>query len=462
MDGVTEGSLGCLEDSLAECRVCVDRGGDVVVRRLECDGEAHLGDHFGGVSSDDVGSDDFAMRLIEEELHEAIGLADRLGLAASLEGEFSDLDLESLFLGGALGESDARNLGLAIGATGEGTLAGGGALSKHSLNSLNGLPTRNVCQPWGSDDISRCVDPGDAGLVAVVDGDVSAVVELDGGRTTGKERRNADRHEGDVCREGFIGSAGDGDLDTLFRGLGLLDLGAGEDADALLDERLLERHGDLGVFDGKNVGHHLNDGHLGAEGIEEVGELDTDRASTDDDDLLGLLGDGECVAAADDTGSVERKAWHLAGDDAGGDEDLRRREGLVLAISPAYLDRSCLGHAGVALDIIDLVLLEQEFDTAGELVGDLAGTTDDLLPVVLKARDLESEIGGVVADQGIEFGVLEQGLGWNAAPVQAGATGAFLLDDSNTLAELGGADRADISGGAAADDDEVVGCRGHK
>jgi hypothetical protein len=27
---------------------------------------------------------------------------------------------------------------------------------------------------------------------------------------------------------------------------------------------------------------------------------------------------------------------------------------------------------------------------------------------------------------------------------------------------LGGADRANISGGAAADDDEVVGCRGHK
>ena len=462
MDGVTKGGLRRLEDSLAQCRVCVDRGGDVVVGRLEGDGESHLGDHLGGVRSDDVGSDDLTMRLVEEELHEAVGLADRLGLATGLEGELADLDFEALFLGCALGESDARNLRLAVGATGEGALAGGRALSEHSLDGLDSLPAGDVREPWGSDDISRSVDTRDAGLVAVVDGDISSIVELDRGRTSGKEWRNADRHESDVCGEGFVGSTGDGDLHPLFRGFSLLDLGAGEDADALLDERLLERDRDLGVLDGKDVGHHLDDGYLRAEGIEEVGELDTDRTGTDDDDLLGLLGDGECVAAADDAGSVERKAWHLAGDDAGGDENLRRREGLVLSICSANLNSSCLGHARVALDIIDLVLLEEELDSAGELIRDLAGTPDDLVPVVLEPGNLEPEVSGVVTDQGIEFGILEQGLGRNAAPVQAGASGAFLLDNSDALAELGGADRANISGGAAADDDEVVGCRGHK
>ena len=168
------------------------------------------------------------------------------------------------------------------------------------------------------------------------------------------------------------------------------------------------------------------------------------------------------MAAADDARAIEWEPRHLAGDDTCADEDLRTLEGLLGAVGCLYLDRSGLRHAGVALDVVDLVFLEEELDAAGEFVGDLAGTADHLIPVVLEAVDRESEILGMVRNGRVDLGILEQGLGRNAAPVKAGAAGALFFHHGNALAELGGADRADISGGSAADDDEVVGCRGHK
>ena len=462
VDGVTESCLGRLEDRLAERGMCVDRGGDVVVGSLERDGESHLRNHLGGIRPDDVGSDDLAVRLVEEELHKSVRLSDCKGLAAGLEGELADLDLESLFLGDTLSESDARDLRLAVGATWEGPPAGGGALAEHSLNGLNGLPAGDMRKPRWPDNVSRRVDAGDAGLVAVVDGNISSFVELDRSRAAWKQWRDADRHEGDIGRKCFVSTAGDSDLHTVFRGLGFLDLRAGEDTNALLGKGLLERYRNLGVLDRKDVRHHLDDGHLRAESIEEVGKLDADRAGPDDDDLLRLLRDGKRMAAANDAGAVERKAGHLAGDNSRGDQDLRRGEFLLRAISAPDLDLAGFRNAGITLDVVDLVFLEEELDAAGELVGYLAGTADDLVPVVLEARNLEPEVCGMVTYQRIELRVFEQGFGRDAAPVQAGASGPFLLDDSDALAKLGGADSADIAGGAAADNDEVVGCRGHK
>ena len=113
------------------------------------------------------------------------------------------------------------------------------------------------------------------------------------------------------------------------------------------------------------------------------------------------------MAATDDAGAVEREARHLAGDDAGGDEDLGGGECLLLAVRPLDLDDTGFGNARVAAYVVDLVLLEEELDAAGEFVGDLAGAADNLAPIVFQAGDLQSEVGGVMADEGVEFGILE-------------------------------------------------------
>ena len=69
--------------------------------------------------ADDVRAEDLAVRLAEDDLHEAFGLADGAGLAAGHERELADLELEALFLRRALGEADAGDLRLAVGAAGE-------------------------------------------------------------------------------------------------------------------------------------------------------------------------------------------------------------------------------------------------------------------------------------------------------------------------------------------------------
>ena len=56
----------------------------------------------------------------------------------------------------------------------------------------------------------------------------------------------------------------------------------------------------------------------------------------------------------------------------------------------------------------------------------------------------------------IQLGILEQCLGWNAAPVVAGAATAFDINNGNAFAKLCCADGADIPGGSCSDNDEIV------
>src|SRR5690606_14530081 len=109
---------------------------------------------------------------------------------------------------------------------------------------------------------------------------------------------------------------------------------------------------------------------------------------------------------------------------------------------------------GRALDDLDLVLLHQEADAGVQLFGHAARAGDDGVEV---EADLVSRQAVVleVAQALIFLAGLEQGLGRDAAPVQADAAQVLALDDGDLLAQLAGADGGDIAAGAGADDDEV-------
>ena len=63
-------------------------------------------------------------------------------------------------------------------------------------------------------------------------------------------------------------------------------------------------------------------------------------------------------------------------------------------------------------------------------------------------------IGGL-ADLLRETGAFEEGLGGDAPPEDAGATQRFALDDGDLHAQLGATNGTHVSGGAAAEDDDV-------
>ncbi|MEN9469998.1 MAG: hypothetical protein RL630_1731, partial [Verrucomicrobiota bacterium] len=436
--------VGGFVDSLAQRGVRVDRRGDFLVGGLHGDGEAKLGDHLSGIGSDDVGAEDFAVLLADEELHEPFALADGKGFAAGHEREFADLEFEAFFLRGAFGEADAGDLRLAIGASREnGDLLGLGT-GEHSFDALDSFVAGDMCEPWWPNDVAGAVDAFDAGLVAVVGFEVTLGIGLEL-HAFGHEGRNADGHESDVGFEDFIGLAADGEANAFIGRLGFVHLGFGEDFDALLGEGFFERLADLGVLDGEDVRHHFDDGDFRAKGVEEIGEFHADGSRADDNDFLRLLLQNHGLAAADDAFSVVGEAGHLTADDARGDEDLR---GFVLglfAVVAGDYDSARLRDFGLAAMVIHLIFLKKHFDATREAVGDLAAATDDFVPLVGEPLDLQAEVAGVVLDRLVDLGVFEERLGGDAAPVQASAAGAVHFDHCHFFAELPCANCRDIA-----------------
>lgn len=68
-----------------------------------------------------------------------------------------------------------------------------------------------------------------------------------------------------------------------------------------------------------------------------------------------------------------------------------------------------------------LVFLEKEPHAAGQAVADLAGTADDLAPVHAHAFHRHAEFLGPARHGQVRFRILQERLGGNAAPVQAGS-----------------------------------------
>src|SRR5690606_23230707 len=173
--------------------------------------------------------------------------------------------------------------------------------------------------------------------------------------------------------------------------------------------------------------------------------------------------------------AVDLREGQLARDRAGRDEDVRRgddladlrvdlgRRGGQLLLHLRVVDLDTAGLASlagrddlrVADDVVDLVLLEEELDALVQLARDVARAADDLVPLDLDALEVESPEVGLL-DLLEELGVGEEGLARDAPPVEADAAEPGALDAGDLHAQLGGADRADVAGGPAADDDQVV------
>jgi hypothetical protein len=78
--------------------------------------------------------------------------------------------------------------------------------------------------------------------------------------------------------------------------------------------------------------------------------------------------------------------------------------------------------------------------------------------IELRLADDDAEMRQLMAGDLEHFRGVQQRLGRNAADVEAGAAMRLaLFDDGDLEPELGGADGADITAGAGADDDEIVG-----
>ena len=175
----------------------------------------------------------------------------------------------------------------------------------------------------------------------------------------------------------------------------------------------------------------------------------------DDDHLLRDGLEGDAMVRGDDGLAVELHEGQLDRHGAGGDEDVLGLED-ALAGGAADEDLAGLAESAEAADDLDAALGDEELDALVEL-------GDDLVLVGEHGRDVEAELLG--ADDAVVLGVLhmapglrrvEQGLGGDAADVEAGAAErGILLHEGYLEAELGGLDGGDVATGAGADYDEI-------
>ena len=250
----------------------------------------------------------------------------------------------------------------------------------------------------------------------------------------------------------------DVDVDAVGVRLGAGDPGAGVARDALLAERLLELDGDRLVLDRHQPRQQLDDRHVAAEAVEDRSELDPDGAAAHDHQDFWHLAQADRLVAGDDPLAVDLDPRHAARRRPGGDDDLlARAQRLLLALED--LDAEVAGQPRRPFDPVDLVLLEQELDPLGQ-AGD-----DAILPRLHlghvdrhggRVSQRDAPVLGVLHHlEGVR--VLEQRLGRDAPPQQAGAAQRLLFFDHGGLeTELRGADRRHVPAGPGADYDHVI------
>ena len=156
-----------------------------------------------------------------------------------------------------------------------------------------------------------------------------------------------------------------------------------------------------------------------------------------------------------------------AGVRAGGHHYILGLNHLLFAVGGFNGDgvNSLLGRTGepaVALDGGDLVLAHQEVETLHVFGDDPVLAVENGLPVDGDRAHAFNPVLGGMFQVVINLGVEEQGLGGNAAPVQAGASQLFFpLDQRDLQPILPGADGGRVSPWTAANDDYVVNCVCH-
>ena len=313
-----------------------------------------------------------------------------------------------------------------------------------------------VRQPGRTGQIADGIDALDPGAAVFVGDDMGAV-DLDPRLLQAQpfgvaDDANGRDHRVEIMR---LGLAADLDMgrDDIALAVQLLDRGLFHDRHALLDELLPGECADLGILDGQDAVHDLDDGRLGAKRVEEAGEFDADGARSDDQQLFRHVRRDQRVLVVPDQLAVRLQPRQLARPRAGGQDDGFRGDLLGPLVG---LDghAAFAGQLGLPHDDRHLVLLEQVADAAGQLLGDAARPLHDRIQVIADAVGLQPEFFGAM-HQVVHLGGPQHGLGRDAAPVQADAAQMLAFDTGHLEAQLRAPDRGHIAARPCADHHQV-------
>src|SRR5215203_2921596 len=183
MDRCTVRRMRGFTDGFRERRVRVNRPHQFLDRALEPQRQRCFGDKFGRACTDHVHAEHFIVLLVGDDFHEPFCLTGHLRPAEDKEWKGADSHVVALLLRLALGEANAADFRIAIGAGGHVIVVDGFHLaSRDPLGRDDSLRRRNVrklrmraAAGAERDDVSHGGKAWNAGPKQVVDGDVSAI-----------------------------------------------------------------------------------------------------------------------------------------------------------------------------------------------------------------------------------------------------------------------------------------------
>ena len=246
-------------------------------------------------------------------------------------------------------------------------------------------------------------------------------------------------------REDFMARIGGALVDAL-------EDAVGDDAHALLVHRLGQGVAHVLVEAAQHLVAAIDQRHLAAQTMEDVGELDRDITAADDDDAVGQMRRDEGLVGGDGMLGADAIAHVARRPPAGGDEDVA---GGDRAVRLLQMDRVRVHEFGPLHDDLDAglgdVLVIEPFEARDLLV--LVG--DQHVPVEFRPRHRPAEAAGILEILDIVAGIDEQLLG-DAAADHAGAAEAVFLGDGDLGAVAGRQPAGAHAARAAADDEEIV------
>ena len=420
--------------------------------------------------ADDVQAQHAVGLGVGQDLHEARGLGHGHGAADGGEREAAGLVGHALGLELLLGLADPGDLRRGVDHVGDGVEVDVARQAGDQLGHGDAFLEALVRQHRAAHAVTDRPDAVHAGVAVLVHHDLAALVDLHAG-ALGQQAAGggtaAHGHQQLVDHQGLLAlvvGEGDGDflLLALAGDLGLGDLGAQLDVQALLLELARGQLGDLGVGGRQELRHRLEDGDLGAQALPHAAQFQADDAGADHGQPLRDLGEVQRADVVDDVLAVELRERQLDRIRAGGQDHVAALEfdlGTVVLLDLDHVARLQLGEAVVRGDLVGL---EQHGDAAGELLNDAVLAGDHLRHVDRGVLEADAVLVELVQHVLVLVGRVQQRLGRDATHAQAGAAQGRLavlaqrgVDAGGLQAQLRGADRGVVAGGAGTDDDDV-------
>src|SRR6516165_9028858 len=436
---------------------------EIFRRAAEFHQDAGFGDELARARAKDMNAKHAIGLGIGENLHKAIGVAHGASPAIGGEGKFPDLVFDSFGFQIIFRSPDGSDFGHCVDDARNDFVIHMAMLAGEDFGDGYALVFRLMREHGAAHDIANRINAGNIGREMIVNNDPPAI-ERDADRLQPqafRHRAAADGHEHDIgFKRRSLAARGGFDRNLQARRLffDLRDLLTEKEGEALLFEDALELLGDLAIHAGQDAIQEFDHRDLGAEPRPDGAKFKPDHTAADNEKPFRHGGKRQGAGRGDNGLFVNFDAGQLGDIGARRDDDILRLQNLRRTILYRDLDFPRRDDCPEADERIDLVLFEQERDAIHIGGNGLVLMLHEGGHIELRPGRYDAESREVMLGLLEFFRSIEQGLGRNAANIEAGAAiGLALFDNSDFQAELGGADGADIPARAGSDDNEIVG-----